>query len=63
MDFLESSVVLVPALTGMALTLYNGNQGTLKQFESQFCFSPQLQRIYTVKGLITLFKGGGEERI
>ncbi len=63
MDFLESSVVLVPALTGMALTLYDGNQDTLKQFESQFCFSPQLQRIYTVKGLIALFKGGVEERI
>ncbi len=51
MDFLESSAVLVPALTGMTLTLYDGNPEVLRQFERKYCFSSQLQRIYTARGL------------
>lgn len=47
MDFLESSATLIPALTGMKLTLYNGVSDALRQFEQQCCFSPQLQKFYT----------------
>jgi len=63
MDFLESSAVLVPALTGMALTLYDGISDTLSQFERQYCFSPQLQKIYTTHGLETFFHEGTDEHI
>ncbi len=63
MNFLESSAMLVPALTGMEMTLYDGNADTLSQFEGQYCFSPQLQNIYTVKGLEMFFQGSTEDRI
>ena len=63
MDFLESSAVLVPALTGMALTLYNGDRNTLKWFEHEYCFSPQLQKNYTAHGLEMFFQAGTEKLI
>ena len=63
MNFLESSAILVPALTGMALTLYDGNADALSQFEDQYCFSPQLQKIYTAKGLEMFFQGSAEDRL
>lgn len=63
MNFLESSAVLIPALTGMALTLYDGNRDALKRFESQSCFSAQLQKIYTAKGLEEFLQRGGREQI
>ncbi len=63
MDFLESSVVLVPALTGLALTLCGGTPDMLSQFQCQYCFSPQLQRIYTAQGLELFFEKGAEDRI
>ncbi len=63
MNFLESSAVLVPALTGMELTLYDGNADTLSQFEGQYCFSPQLQKIYTAKGMEMFFQENSEELI
>lgn len=63
MDFLESSAVLVPALTGMALTLYDGAAETLEQFETKYCFSPQLQKIYTAKELEAFFQTGDESQI
>ncbi len=63
MDFLESSAVLVPALTGMALTLYNGDRNTLKWFEHEYCFSPQLQKSYTAQGLEMFFQAGTEKLI
>lgn len=63
MNFLESSAVLIPALTGMALTLYDGNRDALNKFESQSCFSAQLQKIYTAKGLEEFLQRGGREKI
>ncbi len=63
MDFLESSSVLVPALTGMALTIYGGGSDTLSQFEDQNCFSPQLQKIYTAKGLESFLRQAAGERL
>ena len=63
MNFLESSSALIRALTGMALTLYHGDQNTLYQFEHQYCFSPQLQKIYTAQGLKSFFQDGAEEKI
>lgn len=63
MDFLESAAVLVPVLTGMALTIYCGEPDTLCEFEDQCCFSHQLQSIYTAQGLQTFLRKGAEDRI
>lgn len=63
MDFLESSSVLIPALTGVALTLYDGESDALSRFEEQNCFSPQLQKIYTAKGLENFLRQGVRERL
>ena len=63
MDFLESAAVLVPALTGLSMTVYNNDTDILDQFESQYCFSPQLQQIYTSEGLQCFFANGSERFI
>lgn len=60
MDFLESAAVLVPAMTGLAITVYENDNDLLDQFESRYCFSPQLQRIYTSEGLLNFFANGSE---
>lgn len=57
MDFLESAAVLIPALTGIEVTRYNGAPGILAGFEERYCFSPQLQRIYSTAGLEAFLKG------
>ena len=58
MNFLESSAVLVPALTGMTLTFYDGTTNALKHFEHKYCFSPQLQKCYTAQRLEALLQQG-----
>lgn len=63
MDFLESAAILIPPLTGSALTIYHGDQDTLVQFEHQYCFSPQIQRIYTAAGMRAFFETGSEDFI
>lgn len=47
MDFISSAVIMVPALTGMDLTVYDGTPGSLREFEAKYCFSPELQPVYT----------------
>lgn len=56
MDFLESAAVLIPALTGIEVTRYDGTPGILAGFEERFCFSPQLQGIYSAAGLEAFLK-------
>lgn len=63
MDFLGSAVILLPALTGLPLTAYDGTTDTLNQFENSYCFSPQLQQIYTVKGLEKLLQHVNDRQI
>lgn len=56
MTFLDSAMVLVPSLTGLALTVYDGDSKTLSKFENRFCFSPELQQVYTQTGLGSFFE-------
>ncbi len=63
MDFLESSAVMVPALTGMALTLYDGNPDVLSEFEHKYCFSSKQQKIYTAQGMTAFLQEGTEDYI
>lgn len=60
MDFIESALIMVPALTGMDLAVYDGSSETLAQFEDKFCFSPELQPFYTQKGLTRFLKTASE---
>lgn len=63
MDFLESAAVLLPASMGMAVTIYDGVQDTLAEFEHQYCFSSQLQSIYTAPGLRAFFESSSERTV
>lgn len=63
MDFLESASILVPTLTGLAITIYRGEQDVLSQFEHKYCFSPRIQRIYTALGMNAFCSTGSEELI
>lgn len=56
MTFLESAALLIPALTGVAITIDSGGLDTLNDFEQQYCFSPQLQNFYTAAGLALFFE-------
>ena len=49
--FLSSAVVILYALTGLAFNVYDETTDIFNQFESDYCFSPQLQQIYTAKEL------------
>lgn len=61
MDFMEFAIAVVPALTGMDLFVYNGSPDLLIQFENKCCFSPELQPIYTQKGLVDFLKSMSRE--
>lgn len=61
--YLESAAVLLPASTGMAVTIYDGAQDILVEFEHQYCFSPQFQPIYTAPGLKAFFESSSERTI
>lgn len=63
MDFWESAAILLPAATGMALTIYDGDPNILTQFEQQYCFAPQFQPIYTASGMVALFENGAGQLI
>ena len=62
-SFLESAVIMVPSLTGMNLSVYTGDPSVLAQFQDRFCFSPQLQPIYTQTGLDKFFADSSEAAI
>lgn len=53
MDFLGAAAVLIPALAGIEVTLCDESPDALAQFECRYCFSPQLQGIYSAIGLGT----------
>lgn len=63
MDFIESAMIIVPALTGMDLTVYNGESEPLTQFENKCCFSIELQPVYTQNWLTAFLKSTSEEFI
>lgn len=63
MDFIESAMIMVPALTGMDLTIYDGKSDTLAQFKNKCCFSSELQPIYTQQGLTAFLEHTSDEFI
>lgn len=63
MDFLESAAFLIPALTGIEVTIYDGRADVLEGFERQYCFSSQLQEIYSAAGLEAFLKNCADDLI
>lgn len=63
MDFIESAIIIVPALTGMDLTVYDGKPESLTQFENKYCFSMELQPVYTQNWLTAFWESASEEFI
>ena len=62
MDFISSAVIMVPTLTGMDLTVYDGTPGPLREFETKYCFSPELQPVYTQNWLPAFLERALERR-
>ncbi len=62
-DFLESAQILVPALSGMAVTSYTFSSDILVQFEKKNCFSTDLQTIYTKEGMETFLEHASEDKV
>lgn len=60
MDFIESAKIIVPALTGMDLTIYDGTPESLTQFENKCCFSIELQPVYTQNWLRAFLESASE---
>lgn len=58
MDFIEHAQILIQALTGLNVTVWDGCGSALAEFEEHFCFSPEIQRLgdryaeYTVKSKV-----------
>ena len=55
MNFIEHAQIMIPALSGLAVTVWNGDPRPLKEFEKRFCFLPEIQTLYTEKGLLSFF--------
>lgn len=55
MDFIKHAQIMIPALTGLTMTVWDGDDSTFQQFEWEHCLSPQLQPIYTAAGLRQFF--------
>lgn len=63
MDFLESAAVLVPSLTGIAVTIYTGSPQVLHTFERRHCFSADVQQIYTAAWLTDFLEGNRSDAV
>lgn len=63
MNFLESAVILVPALAGITLSVYNGDSNILTEFEQKYCFSPNMQKIFTAAELKSFLENSSDEFI
>ena len=56
MNFLEHAKILVPALTGLCMTIWHDDLAPLEAFEKKACFLPQVQTLYSQKGLLSFFE-------
>lgn len=63
MDFLQSAEILIPALTEMPVTIYIGQQEVLHRFEKTYCFSAEIQEVFTAKALYSFLEKRPNEYI
>ena len=55
MNYIEMAKSMVPQLTGLSMTVWQKESAPLKAFEKKYCFLPQIQTLYSVKGLLAFF--------
>ena len=63
MSFIEHAQIMIPALTGLAVTTWDDDDRTLGEFEQRFCFLPQIQSLYTTDGLLQFFHRKDDQHI
>jgi AraC-like DNA-binding protein len=56
MGFVEDAKIIIPFLTHISITVYDGDDQTLEEFEKNFCFLTNIQPLYTQNGLRTFWK-------
>ncbi len=61
--FLAAAAVLIPSLTGIGVTVYEGAADVLERFEKENCFSVELQEMFTASGLKKFFGSASEKVI
>lgn len=62
MDFLKTAQMIIPEISGLAMTVYKDEEQMLADFEKTFCFLPEIQPLYTVKGLLSFFSHDRKEK-
>lgn len=55
MDFINHAQIMIPAMTGLAVTVLDNHGPSFQQFERENCLSPELQPLYTAAGLRQFF--------
>ena len=55
MDFIEHAQIMIPAMTGLAVTVLDGDGPSFRRFERENCLSEPLQPLYTAAGLRLFF--------
>lgn len=63
MCFIDHAQIMIPALSGLTVTVWNGDAQPLKEFEKHFCFLPEKQTHYTEKGLLAFFQKKDDSHI
>lgn len=56
MNFIEHAQIMIPATTGLAVTVLDGDRPSFRQFERENCLSEPLQPLYTAVGLRRFFE-------
>lgn len=62
-EFIRHAEIMVPMLSGLSMTVWEGEDAPLREFERRFCFLPQQQRLYTQQGLLDFFAKKDGSRI
>ncbi len=56
MSFLQDAQIMIPEITGVALTVFGRSVEAYRTFEKKFCFASLYQPLYTEKGLRSFFE-------
>lgn len=63
MEFIRHAEIMVPMLSGVAMTVWEGEDAPLQELERRFCFLPSRQHLYTRQGLLDFFAKKDGSRI
>jgi AraC-like DNA-binding protein len=63
MGFLEDAKIIISFLNKISISIYDGDNQTLKEFEKNYCFLSDVQPLYTQNGLIGFWKQRNDNEI